>query len=45
MGKKNIEGNWEMDQILIGFHVNVETQDFRLPDANIDGDYLTLHKK
>ena len=39
-----MEGAWEAGRILHGFHVNVETDEMRLPGANIDGASLTIHK-
>ena len=42
--KKEVEGTWEEEHILLGFHVNVETKVIRLPDANIAGASLSIHK-
>ena len=42
--KKDVEGTWEEEHILLGFHVNVETKAIRLSDANIEGASLTIHK-
>ena len=42
--KKVVEGTWEEEHILLGFHVNVESKVIRLPDANIEGARITIHK-
>lgn len=42
--KKKIEALRTEEEILVGFHVNVQTKRIRLPDANIDGDRATLCK-
>ena len=41
---RKIEGSWETEQLLIGFHLGDEIKDIRLPEANIVGAYLTLHR-
>lgn len=35
--KTNIERDWEQEESLLGFHVDVETSRIRLPEANIEG--------
>ena len=35
--RKKVEGTWEEEHILLCFHVNVETKETKLPDANIAG--------
>ena len=42
--KKKIEGEWAEAEILLGFHVNVQTKRIRLPDANIEGAWATISK-